>query len=121
MCHSTSNRRVIPAEAIMQIWNEKGIFVQKGSRICGDHLDGNLLVQNILENIVPTRLGIHMTPEEVSRWMKSSVRQTVTRPPRLNFTDRDVSDEEYEYLIPGGIVGGKAYIGKNNCREFICL
>lgn len=100
-CHATSSRSVIPASAVKQAWNYKGLFIQSSARLCPHHLDGNLLKKDVLDSLQATRHGIYMTPEEVSRWMLTSTRDDGTRP-RIDFGDNSLSEKEMDYLIPGG-------------------
>ena len=109
VCHSSQKRRVVPTAAVNQAWNIKKIFIHKSARVCPEHLENNLFKEEILNGLVPTQLGVYMTPEEMSRWMRSSTKGEFMLQPRLDFSSGSITEEDLEYLIPGGnkLLGSK--------------
>lgn len=97
---SANVRTRVRRRTILEVWIAKGILVPENNRCCTDHLDGEVLKQEALNQIEIAQNHSNVTPQHISKLFKLFRDASMKKELPIDFSDpRRYTDLEYKLLL----------------------
>lgn len=99
ICNKKS-RRKIPISARLDVWLKLKVFIPPNNRICTNHLEFGIFLEECLNTIQPMRNYSLMNESTISKWILQITDLVAVRQAPLNFDKESVyTEEDYSMML----------------------